>query len=74
VLQTFTIYEHPKDHPEHYVVRRFEVTESGPVPSRDFTLHDTLEQARESVAKRSPHLMCFERAPDDDPVIVETWL
>lgn len=34
----------------------------------------SLEEAREAIQKVRPGLVCMTRCPNDDPVIVETWL
>lgn len=65
----FVIYEYPADYPEHFVVRRWEITPGSALPG-DGSLHDTLEEARTMVP---PGLVCLPRAPDDDAAIVEVW-
>jgi hypothetical protein len=40
------------------------------VPDAEAALHDTLEQARDSIPEG---LICWPRFPDDDPAIVEVW-
>lgn len=71
VLHMWTIYDHPPDHPRHFVVWAFDVTRAGPVATDDIQLADSLDEARELVP---PGLYCMARDPMDDPVIVETWL
>lgn len=70
-LDLYTIYDHPADHPDHFVVRRWEVGPTGVVATSDVTLHATLDAAREAIP---PYLACLHRYDDDDPVIVETWV
>lgn len=73
LMQGWTIYDHPLDHPEHFVVRRWWI-ESGnpnPVHSRETLLCATLDAARQAVP---PWAHCVGRQTEDDPVIVETWL
>jgi hypothetical protein len=71
VTSMLTIYDHPADHPGHFVVRRSTVTPTtGMVWDPSVVLADTLEAARATVPdgwRRLP------RQPEDDPVIVETW-
>jgi len=66
-LEMFVIYNHPKDFPGHFVVRRW----AGGKPTSDFAIADSLEAARIEVPAglyRLPH------QPGEDDVIVETWL
>ena len=65
---TFVIYDHPRDFPDHYVVRPFILDE----PQLVGCLCATLDEARDTVPayadfRSPPH-------PDDDPKIVETWI
>jgi hypothetical protein len=68
----WTVYDHPKDFPNSYVARRFEVG-SGHAP------HATtdLVQGELSIIRRSFEqcgLVCLKRKPEDEPQIIETWL
>ncbi len=68
-LVMFVIYDHPSDYPASFVVRKWLVRDQAePTPC---TLHDTLEDARESLPDG---LTCLSRSPDDDKAVVETWL
>ena len=62
------IYAQPTDYPEHYVARLFAMNKATPY----IWLSKTLEPLRETAA--SLQLTRFPRNPEDDPVIVETWL
>lgn len=66
----FTIYERPKDYPEHFVVRRWTV-EGSKEKAHECRLADSLEEARKLVP---PFLTRMNRFPEDDPCIVETWI
>jgi hypothetical protein len=66
----YTIYDHPRDYPEKFVVRRCVVMATGEIEHLDGYACDTLEQARALVP---PGLFCQPRQTEDDPVIVETW-
>jgi hypothetical protein len=66
-LELFIIYDHPRDYPGHFVVRRW-VLDS---PTADFAIADTLEAARAEVPAGMHRI---PRRPEDDPVIVETWV
>ena len=66
-LELFVIYDHPKDYPGHFVVRRW----LGVKPTQDFAIADTLESARAEVPDgllRLPH------QPGEDATIAETWI
>lgn len=66
ILESYTIYEHPKDCPHKYVVRLWHLDKS----TDRMSSHDTLEDARMSLPVG---LRCVPRFPSDDPVIVEVW-
>ncbi|MEY2117089.1 hypothetical protein [Rhodanobacter sp. FW106-PBR-R2A-1-13] len=66
-LFTWVVYDHPRDMPDVFVARQWRLT--GPT-SRFFTA-PTLDALRE---KLPAGLTCLPRSPDDDSVIVETWL
>lgn len=65
----WVIYDHPKDHPDHFVVRRW----YGLFPDNVVDSFDTLVSAREYIAWQGG-CAAMKRFDDDDPVIVETWL
>ena len=70
-LELFVIYDHPKDYPGHFVVRRWFGTRWATIATDDFALTDTIESARAEVPEglvRIPH------QTGEDPVIVETWI
>jgi hypothetical protein len=70
-LYTYAIYWNPSDHPGKFVVRRFESTAGKVRASNVATIHETIDGARLSLPLG---LACLQRSPNDDPVIVETWL
>jgi len=88
----WVIYCRPKDHPEHYVLRRQFVRSSAEVAIPvELAPHGVLESSADPLilidraallfpsleATRSalpPGLHRLNRAPGDDPVIVETWM
>lgn len=70
----WVIYEHPKDYPGHYVVRRWQVLGPLCAPKTEIEGHPvlTLEEARGFVGKGTT---CIGRDPyQDDPVIKEVWI
>jgi hypothetical protein len=66
----YTIYKHPRDFPNKYVVRMFKL--DMPTPNRWNV--DSLDEARAVVADLLPGGVCFPRDDSDDSVIVETWM
>jgi len=66
----YTVYAHPSDYPEEFVVRRWSARTQQPDPEPCFRAA-TLEGVR---AQLPPDLTRLSRHPDDDPVIVETWI
>lgn len=67
----YVIYDHPRDYPDHFVVRRWRVLPNRLEPDDRFCiLTNTLDLARESIPAG---LVRIGRLPDDDPVIVEVW-
>lgn len=64
----WTIYDHPSDEPDSFVIRRW----WGDVPEPDCALAGTLELAR-MYAQREGGSVCLKRHAEDDPVIVESW-
>lgn len=67
----WTIYHGTTDFPHHYAVRQWEVTDTGLVHRPVAVLCDSLGEAREQIPVGA---FCFPRDPEDDAVIVETWL
>jgi hypothetical protein len=68
LLIYYVIYDHPKDLPEYFVVREW----TGETPGKVFAITRQLEPIQQFLLRRG--LIRFVRHPDDDPVIVETWL
>jgi len=67
VLNIWTVYDHPKDHPEGYIARCFEMDQP-----TNITIAGELDDIRECFERIG--LVCIHRAPTDDPVIMETWV
>lgn len=67
----YVIYCHPAEYPRHWVVRRWQVTEEGLVPSPVGCLCQQLAEARQQLPGR-----CWPigRAMQDDPAIAEVWV
>lgn len=71
-LKMWTIYDHPADHPDAFVARLWEVDGSGFKAGSIVIWSADLEEMR--AAMRSRGLTVLPRNPEDDAVIVETWL
>jgi hypothetical protein len=71
-LDMWTIYDHPRDFPNSYVARLFQVEAGKSGATETIIVNDDLELIRKEF--ESCGLVCIIRADDDDPVILETWL
>lgn len=74
-LDIWTIYDHPKDFPDAFIARRFEVrstTEGGPQATADVIVSGNLKDIRREMRNRG--LVCLTRQDEDDSAIIETWL
>ena len=69
-LEMWTIYEHPLDYPDGFVVRRFTLDGLGAIPG-EASYVDSLEAARAVVP---PGLALIPRSVYDEVQIVESWL
>lgn len=65
----WTIYDHPRDFPGHFVIRVW----YGAFVTPEIWLRPTLEAAREVVWANGGGF-CFLRDPNDEPQIVESWI
>jgi len=75
LMITYTVYDHPEDYPDHYVVRRFfiEAGNPNPIPEEDiFMQSGDLQEIRETLLGKD--LVCVGRVKEDDSKIVETWI
>lgn len=70
----YTIYDHPKDYPDKYVLRRWLCDKLPPVFDERFIfLSDSLDTIREFLAF-DLHLINLHRGENDDPAIIESWM
>jgi hypothetical protein len=72
-LLMLTIYAHPADYPEGFVVRRWAAHDGQAEPAPCAHLCATLAEAR-TLARQLGGSIALPRAPSDAPCIVETWL
>lgn len=70
-MEAWTVYFSPSDYPGLYVLRKFVLGDGEALPTDVVFTAETLEAVREFVPSG-----CVQFAPDpqDDSVIVETWL
>jgi hypothetical protein len=67
----FVVYDHPKDWPDFYVVRKFETSRT-PMFTSEILMHRELEPLQDHLARMG--LVKLMPDPTDDPVILEIWL
>ncbi len=72
VLRMWTVYRHPRDYPDKYVARLWEHDADGPRATGSIVIADELERLQDEMMMTG--LVKLMRRPEDDPVIVETWL
>jgi hypothetical protein len=72
VLAMWVIYDHPKDFPNCFVARRWEVSRAKTEATDRYTTAETIEELREIFQRQG--LYRIPRAAVDDEKIVETWL
>lgn len=65
----WTVYDHPEDFPDKFVVR----VAYGLIKEPQSSAHDSLQDARESIWSRGGSF-CLGRDPSDAPCIVESWI
>jgi endonuclease V-like protein UPF0215 family len=61
------IYKNPADYPGKYVARLWDVDK----PTNLVAIAESLEEIRET---KPPEMVIMQRQPNDDPVIIETWI
>ncbi len=66
-MPIYVIFKDPIDYPGKYVARVFDINQ----PTPFCTVRDTYE---EIIATIPDFLVKFQRAPEDDRHIVETWM
>jgi len=66
-LPLICVYNSPSAYPGKYVARLWDVDK----PTNMVAVAESLEEIREA---KPPEMMIMDRMPNDDPVIVETWI
>lgn len=67
-MPIITVYKNPTDYPDKYVARVFDVNKATNLAA----VADTYEGLLEAIP--TGNMVRLERNPQDDPVIVETWV
>ena len=71
MLEIWTVYEHPRDYPNNFVARKFLFDK----PTDEILICDNLDVLRKAIQRASPIILTrIDRSPDDNPVVVESWL
>lgn len=71
-LPIWVIYDHPKDYPHVFVARRWLVDRRGERATDLLLIDEDLGRLRLEMEQRG--LIRLDRQPEDDPVILETWV
>lgn len=74
VMRQYAIYDHPKDFPNHWVVRGWEVIDGmlKPQPDAEPILCKSIEEARNHIRNLVPYALLIT-IDDPDPHLVEVW-
>lgn len=70
MMEIWTLYDAPTNHTKRWVVRLFHNAE----PTDTFFESETRDACEKFVRARYPGAIWLERAHDDDPRIVGTWI
>lgn len=71
-LRMWTVYDHPRDFPDHWVVRPGRALASGYVPAPRAWPFETLEAVHEFLGPF--HLTLIQRGDPAEPNIAEVWI
>lgn len=71
-LEMWTVYDHPKDYPDSFVARLWQIVDGEPLPTPMIMQADKLVKIQRQFEAIGLHRL--PRFPGDDPTIVETWL
>ena len=73
-LRIITVYAHPRDFPGEFVARESFTNATGERKDEIVARGPDLESCRAAIIALDLGLVCLARHPEDDPVIVETWI
>lgn len=74
MLDVYVIYDHPRDYPNDYVARRFEMDKITNDVFTDPSLEIVRAWVRKRIWKTGMGAFRLSRAAIDDPCIIETWI
>jgi hypothetical protein len=72
-LYNYAIYDHPTDHPDNWVVRRWEIGKGNVKPDMEAHLFFSIESARNYIQEACPGATLID-STDPDPHIAEVWM
>jgi hypothetical protein len=72
-LRQYVIYDHPKDLPDYWVVRGWNIYDGVVQPDRAALLFNTAENARTWIQQECPGATLIA-SNDPDPHIYEVWM
>jgi len=70
----FVVYDHPKDYPDDFIVRRFIALDGEAVPQEIVYRGHSLDNARSRIMNLAPSAVRFHRNQSDERQIVECWI
>jgi len=71
-LSVWTIYDKPKDHPEGFIARRFQVASGSITATEETLVSANLEEIQDELDARG--FAKLARSEDDHPSVVESWI
>jgi hypothetical protein len=72
IMTQYVIYDHPRDYPDHFVLRRWYIYATGDARmGLEAVLSDSADDLRELIP---PDLVLIGPAPNDDHSIAEVWV
>ncbi len=74
VFDVWVIYERPRDHPNHYILRKQSVSADGSIRFAVGFYKASDPEPLRQIVRDELHLTCLARADADEPQILETWI
>ncbi len=71
-MYQWVIYDHPKDFPDVYVARKWEIKDGKFEPTQEIKKSKNIDELRKYFFQQQ--LFRIVRMPGDDPCIVEVWI
>jgi hypothetical protein len=70
-LEVYTIYDHPSDYPNHFVVRKWLIRGDKPIPTDWIRASKSLKVVRKYIPFDRVRI---ERSIEDNRYILESWI